>query len=185
MGPSSDRTGILIWRERDIRDLCVTQKKRHVRAVISQPSTSQGVRYHQKPTLLALWSWLSTPQNCEKINLLLKPPSPWSFVIAGWCTYKIKSDPVNKKSLATEYSCVRSSQARGWIRAAAAGLPTATATPNLSCIYDLHRSLQQCWILNPLSEARDQTWILMIPVGFLTYWATTGTPVYRLFIFTL
>ena len=32
---------------------------------------------------------------------------------------------------------------------------TATATP------DLHHSSLQGWILNPLSEARDQTYILM------------------------
>ena len=40
---------------------------------------------------------------------------------------------------------------------------TATTTQDLSCIYDLHRSSQQHWILNPLSEARDQTHILMDP----------------------
>ena len=32
---------------------------------------------------------------------------------------------------------------------------TATATPDPSLICDLRHSLQQCWILNPLSEARD------------------------------
>ena len=32
---------------------------------------------------------------------------------------------------------------------------TATATPDLSRVCDLHHSLQQCWILNLLSEARD------------------------------
>ena len=36
-----------------------------------------------------------------------------------------------------------------------------TATPNLSCIRDLHHSSQQCQILNPLSEARDGNHILM------------------------
>ena len=38
---------------------------------------------------------------------------------------------------------------------------TATATPEASCIFNLHRSSQPCWILNPLSEARDRTCILM------------------------
>ena len=33
---------------------------------------------------------------------------------------------------------------------------TATAVPDLSCIWDLHHSSQQCQILNPLSEAREQ-----------------------------
>ena len=32
---------------------------------------------------------------------------------------------------------------------------TATATPDLNCVCDLHHSSWQCWILNPLSEARD------------------------------
>ena len=38
---------------------------------------------------------------------------------------------------------------------------TATATQDPSCIWDLHHSLQQCQILNPLSEARDQASILI------------------------
>ena len=38
---------------------------------------------------------------------------------------------------------------------------TATATPDPSHICDLCCSLRQRWILNPLSEARDQTGILM------------------------
>ena len=38
---------------------------------------------------------------------------------------------------------------------------TATATPNPSHICDLHHSSRQRWILNPLSEARDPTCILM------------------------
>ena len=38
---------------------------------------------------------------------------------------------------------------------------TATAMPDPSHIWDLRHSLQQRWILNPLSEARDQTHILM------------------------
>ena len=36
---------------------------------------------------------------------------------------------------------------------------TATATRDLSYICNLHHSSQQRWILNPLSEARDQTWV--------------------------
>ena len=38
----------------------------------------------------------------------------------------------------------------------------ATATPDLSHICKLHHSSRKCWILNPLSEARDQTQSLMI-----------------------
>ena len=38
--------------------------------------------------------------------------------------------------------------------------PTATAMPDLSHIYKLCSTLQQCQILNPLSKARDQTCIL-------------------------
>ena len=38
---------------------------------------------------------------------------------------------------------------------------TATATPDLSCICDLHHSSWQCQILNPLSEARGRTQMLV------------------------
>ena len=38
---------------------------------------------------------------------------------------------------------------------------TATAMQDLSHVFDLHHRLRQCWILNPLSRARDQTRILM------------------------
>ena len=52
-----------------------------------------------------------------------------------------------------------SSQARGRIGAAAA-YTTTTAPRDLSCICDLHQGWQQCQILNPLNEARDQTFLL-------------------------
>ena len=52
------------------------------------------------------------------------------------------------------------SQARGQIRATAAGLQ--------------HGS-QQCWILNPLSEARDQTLNFMFPSWILFHCTMTGT----------
>ena len=38
---------------------------------------------------------------------------------------------------------------------------TATTMPDLSCVCNLHHNSQQHWILNPLSEARDGTRILM------------------------
>ena len=38
---------------------------------------------------------------------------------------------------------------------------TATATLDMSCVRNLHDRSQQRWILNPLSEVRDQTRILM------------------------
>ena len=50
------------------------------------------------------------------------------------------------------------SQARGLIR--------ATAMPDLSLIFDLHHSSQQCQILSPLSEARDGTCNLTVPSRF-------------------
>ena len=53
------------------------------------------------------------------------------------------------------------SQARGWIRAAAVTYATATATRNLRHICNLYHSLQQCQVLDPLSEARAWTHILM------------------------
>ena len=47
----------------------------------------------------------------------------------------------------------------------------AKATWDLSHIFNLHHSSQECWILNPLSKARDQTsWILVIVVSAETRW---------------
>ena len=51
---------------------------------------------------------------------------------------------------------------------------TPIATLDLSHICDLHHSSQQHWILNPLSRAKDRTWILML-VRFLMLLATVGT----------
>ena len=67
-----------------------------------------------------------------------------------------------------------SSQARGPIRAIAAHLHHSKHDP--SPVYDLHRSSPQCWILNPLSKARDQTCDMWLPVGFVNHWAMRGTP---------
>ena len=62
-----------------------------------------------------------------------------------------------------EPTCVAygSSQTRGWIRATSEAYATATAMQDLNCVCDLYHSSQQCQILNPLSEARDQSRILM------------------------
>ena len=45
---------------------------------------------------------------------------------------------------------------------------TATATIDLSCICNLHHSLWQLQILNPLSEARDRTRTSWFLVGFVS-----------------
>ena len=66
------------------------------------------------------------------------------------------------------------SQARGPIRA------TATATEDPSHIYDLHHSSRQRQILNPQSEARNQTRNLMVPSRICFHCATMGTPVFFL-----
>ena len=46
---------------------------------------------------------------------------------------------------------------------------TATATQDPSHICDLHTHLQQHWILNLLSEARDWTCILMVTSPVLNW----------------
>ena len=56
------------------------------------------------------------------------------------------------------HTCYGSSLARNQIGAVAA---TVTATPDPCRIWDLHRSSRQPQILNPLSQARDQTCNLM------------------------
>ena len=46
---------------------------------------------------------------------------------------------------------------------------TARATWDLSLLFDLHHNSRQRWILNPLSEAKNQTRTLMRLAGFLTH----------------
>ena len=53
-------------------------------------------------------------------------------------------------------------------------MATATATLVLSCTRDLHHSLQQCRILNPLNEAKDRTRIFMDTGWVLSPLSHTG-----------
>ena len=58
---------------------------------------------------------------------------------------------------------------------------TAIAAPDPSRICDLHSS-QQCWILNPLSEARVQTHILIYTSWVLNLLSHNGNSLYCAFI---
>ena len=60
---------------------------------------------------------------------------------------------------------------------------TATATPDLSCICNLHHSSWQHRILNPLSKARDQIHILMVTSHVHYHLATRGTQSWNFKIF--
>ena len=70
-----------------------------------------------------------------------------------------------------------SSQARGWIRAVAAGLCHSHSHAYPSQVYDLHHSSWQCQIFNPLNEARALTIIFMDTNRVCYPWAMKGTPV--------
>ena len=52
---------------------------------------------------------------------------------------------------------------------------TATAMPDLSCVCYRYHSSRQCHILNPLSEARDWTCILMDTNWVCLHCVTMGT----------
>ena len=69
------------------------------------------------------------------------------------------------------------SQARDRIRAVAADYTTATAMPDLSHVCTLHHNSCQQRILNPLSEARDQTCVLRDTSQICFHKAMVGTPI--------
>ena len=66
------------------------------------------------------------------------------------------------------------SQVRGRIGAVASDLRQSYS--NSGSELCLQPTLQQRWILNPLSKARDRTCILMDPSPIRFCWATMGTP---------
>ena len=83
-----------------------------------------------------------------------------------------------------------SSWAKDWIGAAAEAHATGMATPDPRCICDLCHSLQQCWILNLKSEARDGTcisWRLRQVLNLLSHngnsWCHFSKGVWYLFVF--
>ena len=53
---------------------------------------------------------------------------------------------------------------------------TATTTPNLSCVCNLHCSSLHFQILNPLSRAKVWTHVLMDSSWSRYHWAAVGTP---------
>ena len=73
-----------------------------------------------------------------------------------------------------------SSWARGKIWASVPAY--ARAISDLSHVCDLGHSLQQHWVINPLSGARDQTQILMDTSQVHYCWVTMGTPVTRIIV---
>ena len=67
------------------------------------------------------------------------------------------------------------SQARGWIRTLAAGLHHSHSNAKFKLHLQPTPHPGQHWILNPMSEARDQTCFLMDTSQIHFCWATTGT----------
>ena len=59
---------------------------------------------------------------------------------------------------------------------------SATAMPVLSHICNPHHSSQQRWILNPLSEAKDQTSNLMVPSWIRFHCTMTGSPIMNVLV---
>ena len=68
------------------------------------------------------------------------------------------------------------SQARGRIRATAAGLRLSHSNTDQSCVCELHHSSWHRWIPNSLREARDQTRTFMGTSRVRFRCTTTGTP---------
>ena len=56
---------------------------------------------------------------------------------------------------------------------------TATAISDPSHVCKLHHSSRKCWILNLLSEARDETCNLMVPSQIRFHCTKTGTPIHE------
>ena len=98
----------------------------------------------------------------------------WCFDEYALCNdyHKLINISINSYSIVSVCVCVcvfratlepyEGSQARGRMRAIAAGLPNSHRNSgSLSRVCDLHHRSQQCHIFNPLSEVRDWTHVIM------------------------
>ena len=92
--------------------------------------------------------YISVGLSWGPLNLLVQVDFHFLYYLFIYCLFR------------AAFAAYGSFQARGPIRAAAASHTTATAMRDPSRICDLHHSSEQCWILNPLSEARDWTCVL-------------------------
>ena len=91
-------------------------------------------------------------QKIKNISNSTKVSHLWNIFFSSFLKFFLfKAEPV----------AYGNSWARGWIGAAVKAYTTATAMPDPSPICDLCCSLQQLWILNLLSKAKDWTCILM------------------------
>ena len=103
-----------------------------------------------------------------------RTPCYFLYMILGGGLFVFLIFDLSFFSRATSAAC-GDSPASGLIRAVAAHLLHSHSNARS----ELHLwPTWQCWILNPLSEARDQSHSLMIPSHIRFHCATTGTPVY-------
>ena len=105
--------------------------------------------------------------NCLLVSLLASRPSQipsFFFFFLFFCLFRAVSRAYGSSRLEVESELQLLAYA------------TATATQDLSCNCNLHHSSQQRWILNPMSEARDQTSVLIDTSRVCYHWAMTGTP---------
>ena len=116
-----------------------------------------SLRTFWESVALTLWLQTSSLQNCERINFCcVKLPHLWEF------------DTAEGKSYMNFFFLFRAAPRR--MEFPRLGVDselkqlayvTATAMWDPRCVFDLHHSSWQRQILNPLSEARDRTRILM------------------------
>ena len=97
----------------------------------------------------------------EFIILLRSKSSKWVFNMSSLFYYLFISLSIYFFIFRTTTVTYGSSQARGWIGAAPAGLHHSHSNAGSKPHLQLHHRSWQCQILIPLSEARDQTHILM------------------------
>ena len=116
--------------------------------------------------VLSIAAFMPPQQQVAAQRLELAPGSPAVFVKAQNAHYPSLLSDSGGLGLAQEFEFVFSFLGLHWqhIEDPRLGVfselqllayATATAMPDPSCICDLHCSSQQCWILNPLSGARD------------------------------
>ena len=159
-------TGTAMWDLDHIYNLPYSLRQHWILNPLRRPGIEHA------PSWMLCLNQLSHTGNSTSLFL---PPSP-SLILRLKLSYEVVK-PLN--NISECFFCLLSFQGHicdicrfpGWgeLELQLPATATATATPDLSLICNLHHSSQEHWILNPLSEARDDRTCVLVDASQICF----------------